>query len=143
MFIDLKLKKTHFSWSCVQEKIDNHLSQNSEASYEISPNDPVGVLFGKEHAGRVRVLGIGAVPTLIFKDTTTRLSGMDFASSSSAPSYEEMQKKLESMESEVKEVAIVKSQMKALAAYCTALLGGKVPDDLVGLFSSSSQQVYR
>lgn len=142
MFIVLKLKKTHFSWSCVQEKIDNNLSQNLEASYEISPNDPVGLVFGKEHDGRVRVLGIGAVPTLIFKDTTTRLSGMDFASSSNAPSYEELQKKVERMESELKDVSIVKSQMKALAAYCTAQFGGKIPDDLVGLFASSSQQVY-
>jgi len=47
-------------------------------------NDLGCVIFGKEHLGRVRRLLYGACPSLTFKKSTTRLSGMNHASSSAS-----------------------------------------------------------
>ncbi|XP_050915703.1 uncharacterized protein LOC127130781 [Lathyrus oleraceus] len=70
----------------IWEKIDSHLNQNLEASYEISSNDIVIKVLGKEHPGRVRAMGMGVVPTTAFKHITTRLNGMDFGSLSGSTS---------------------------------------------------------
>jgi len=53
---------------------------NPKGDLDISPVDPIGVIFGKEHPGRVRGLSYGACPNLAFKGSTTRLSGMNHAS---------------------------------------------------------------
>ena len=55
---------------------------NPDIAPDISSNDPIGLIFGKEHPGRVRGLSHGACPTLAFKKSTTRLNGMNFASCS-------------------------------------------------------------
>ncbi|KAJ1378342.1 putative transposase, Ptta/En/Spm, plant [Sesbania bispinosa] len=114
----------------IGEKIDNHLSQSVEASSEISPNDAVGVVFGKEHPGRVRGLGLGAVPTIAFKHTTTRISGMNFGLSSANTSSLDLQQKVVTME----------SQLQALCAYISAKEGGSIPPELAGFFHNSTQQ---
>jgi len=36
----------------MQEKIDELMLKNPKTASEISPNDPIGVIFGKEHPGR-------------------------------------------------------------------------------------------
>ncbi|KAJ1427612.1 putative transposase, Ptta/En/Spm, plant [Sesbania bispinosa] len=114
----------------IWEKIDNHLSQRSEASSEFSLNDVVGVVFGKEHPGRVRGLGLGAVPTVEFKHTTTRLSGMNFGSSSSNTSSADLQQKVVTME----------SQLQALCVYISAKEGGSIPQELASFFPNSTPQ---
>lgn len=118
-------------WSYVQEKIDNDLSQNVEAYAEISPNDPVGKYHGPEHSGRVRGLGLGAVPTVAFKHTTTRLSGMNFGSSGAGSSSTYLEKKVENLQ----------SQMQALMAFVCSNQGGNVPQELSAFFTNSTQQV--
>jgi len=55
---------------------------NPKTASDISPNNPVGVIFGKERPGRVRGLSFRACSTPIFKKTTTRVIGMNPASSS-------------------------------------------------------------
>lgn len=40
---------------------------NSKNASDISLEDPIGVIFGKEHPGRVRGLSYGACPSLAFK----------------------------------------------------------------------------
>jgi len=64
----------------IQEKVDELMLTNPKGDLDISPVDPIGVIFGKEHPGRVRGLSYGACPNLAFKGSTTRLSGMNHAS---------------------------------------------------------------
>ncbi|QCD99728.1 putative transposase [Vigna unguiculata] len=71
------------------EKIDDLMMQNSETALDISPYDPIGIIFGKEHAGQVRGFSHGACPTLAFKKSTTRLSALlaYIASKEDVPEY--------------------------------------------------------
>jgi len=94
----------------MQEKIDDLMLKNPKIASDISPNDLVGVIFGKEYPGRVRGLSFGACPTLAFKQCpTARLNGINFASSSGTSSN--MDDKFVKMESEL---ATVKNQMKQM-----------------------------
>jgi len=85
---------------------------NPKGGSYISPKDPIGIIFGKEHTGRVRGLSYGACPSLAFKGSTTRLSGMNYASSSSTSSN--VEDKVTQMETEL---ATVKNQMNTFLAY--------------------------
>ncbi|KAF3642825.1 putative F-box protein-like [Capsicum annuum] len=51
---------------------------------EVSPNDVVGKVLGKEHFGRVRCLGLGVVPNRSFKQTRPHFCGMSSSSSNSS-----------------------------------------------------------
>ncbi|TKY53690.1 transposase, Ptta/En/Spm, plant [Spatholobus suberectus] len=117
------------------EKIDEYLSQHSEDASDISPNDAIGVIFGKEHLGRVRGLGLGVCPTIVFKHTTLRLSGMNLGSSSATTSN--IEEKVVSMETEV---ATVKSQMQTLLAYIALKEGGNILEEIAALFPTNVQQ---
>jgi len=55
--------------------------QNPKSTLDISPNDLVSVIFGKEHLGWVRGLSCEASASPVFKRFTTRLSGINDASS--------------------------------------------------------------
>ncbi|XP_072071872.1 uncharacterized protein [Arachis hypogaea] len=66
------------------EKIEAYSSQQAVESTVNSPLDALGVVLGKEHPGRVRGLGMGAVPTVAFKNNTTRISQMNLGSSNDA-----------------------------------------------------------
>ncbi|XP_015162718.1 uncharacterized protein [Solanum tuberosum] len=57
------------------EKIELTLSQSTMDESQISPNDAVGKVLGKEHSGRVRCLGLGVVPSKIFKQVRPRFGG--------------------------------------------------------------------
>ncbi|QCD89139.1 putative transposase [Vigna unguiculata] len=72
----------------IGEKIDELMLKNPETASEISPNDPIGVIFGKEHLGRVRGLSYGACPTLAFQQSTTRIRGINFASPNAASPHD-------------------------------------------------------
>ncbi|KAL4287278.1 hypothetical protein AHAS_Ahas19G0170200 [Arachis hypogaea] len=65
----------------IEEKIEVHSSQQPMESTVNSPLDALGVVFGKEHPGRVRGLGMGIVPTVAFKNNTIRISQMNLGSS--------------------------------------------------------------
>ncbi|KAH0693331.1 hypothetical protein KY285_020428 [Solanum tuberosum] len=49
------------------EKIELTLSQSTMDESQISSNDLVGKVLGKEHSSRVRCLGLGVVPNKVFK----------------------------------------------------------------------------
>lgn len=119
----------------MQEKIDSYLNQNLESFSEISSNDVVGKVFGKYHIGRVRAMGMRVVPTTAFKQTTTRLRGMDFGSSSgntSNASSSSMEKKL----------ASVTALLEAVVGYISTKEGGTLPADLAAVLANHTQQVY-
>ena len=88
------------------------MMQNSETASDISPYERIGIIFGREHAGRVREHSHGPCPTLAFKKSTTGLSGMNFASSSgTSPNTNDKFVRIEN------ELATMKIQMQALLAY--------------------------
>ncbi|KAM3323291.1 hypothetical protein P3S67_004442 [Capsicum chacoense] len=66
------------------EKIELAVSQSTVDESEVSPNDVVGKVLGKEHSGRVRCLGLGAVPSRSFKQAHPHLGGMSSSSSNSS-----------------------------------------------------------
>ena len=60
------------------------LSQEDSSQHSVlSPDDAFGKVFGKEHPGRVRGLGIGACPTSVFGTSSQRFGGIHFSSTSS------------------------------------------------------------
>ena len=65
---------------------------NPKIASDISPNDPIGLIFCKENPGRVRGLSHGACHTLAFKQSTTRLNGMNFASYSATSTNTDVSK---------------------------------------------------
>jgi len=77
---------------------------NPKTASDISPDDPIGVIFGKEHPGQVRGLSYEGCPKLAFERSTTRLSGMNYASSSSTSSN--VEEKVVQMESHFKKRCI-------------------------------------
>ncbi|XP_027922706.1 uncharacterized protein LOC114180591 [Vigna unguiculata] len=96
----------------IGEKIDELMLKNPETASEISPNDPIGVIFGKEHPGRVRGLSYGACPTLAFQQSTKRIKGINFASPNVASPHDK--DKFVKIENEL---ATVKNQVQTLLAY--------------------------
>ncbi|RYR53131.1 hypothetical protein Ahy_A06g028092 [Arachis hypogaea] len=67
-----------------KEKIEAHSSQQAMESTVNSPLHALGVVLGKDHCGHVRGLGMGAIPTVIFKNNTRRISQMNLGSSNDA-----------------------------------------------------------
>ena len=76
---------------------------------------------------------MGVVPTMAFKHTTTRIGGLNLGSSSASTSSPEVQQKLVTME----------SQLQALCAYIAMKEGGRMPEELAGLFPNLNPQVYQ
>ncbi|OIT20173.1 hypothetical protein A4A49_45952, partial [Nicotiana attenuata] len=62
------------------ETIELVVSQSATDESEVSPNDVVGKVLGKEHSGRVRCLGLGAIPSKVFRQTRRRFGGINSSS---------------------------------------------------------------
>nr|XP_018628915.1 uncharacterized protein LOC104104062 [Nicotiana tomentosiformis] len=99
-----------------------------ETLAEISPNDAFGVVFGPEHPGRVRGLGMGAVPTVVFKQTSRR-GGCSYmgAARISAPPPQWVQ-----------EMANMRSQLNALTSLFQIKIEN-IPEEFAHLFPTPSQ----
>lgn len=57
----------------MQDKIAE-IENQGNAPTQVSPNDSLGQVFGKEHSGRVRCVGDGLCPTQVFGPTNPRFS---------------------------------------------------------------------
>ncbi|XP_052113777.1 uncharacterized protein LOC107474399 [Arachis duranensis] len=128
---DITHKKTDGSY--VNEKakeiaIEAYSSQQAVESTVNSPLDALGVVLGKEHPGRVRGLGMGAVPTVAFKNNTTRISQMNLGSSNDASTSSTCGSNVQ------KEMDTVKAQLQALVSYIAFKEGGKISVELAGMF---------
>nr|XP_025692155.1 uncharacterized protein LOC112794291 isoform X2 [Arachis hypogaea] len=128
---DITHKKTDGSY--VNEKakeiaIEAYSSQQAVESTVNSPLDALGVVLGKEHPSRVRGLGMGAVPTVAFKNNTTRISQMNLGSSNDASTSSTCGSNVQ------KELDTVKAQLQALVSYIAFKEGGKIPVELAGMF---------
>ncbi|KAK6786401.1 hypothetical protein RDI58_014926 [Solanum bulbocastanum] len=56
------------------------MTQSITDESEVSPNDVIGKVLGKEHFGRVRCLVLGVVPSRAFKQTRPPYSDLNASS---------------------------------------------------------------
>jgi len=90
---------------------------------QISPNDVVGKVLGKEHSGRVRCLGLGVVPSKVFKQVRSCFGGAS-ASSSEGSCSSQCQENHNQMMNAFKTYMIMKE--------------GMIPEQFAGFFASPS-----
>ncbi|WMV50939.1 hypothetical protein MTR67_044324 [Solanum verrucosum] len=90
---------------------------------QILPNDVVGKVLGKEHSGRVRCLGLGVVPSKVFKQVRPHFGGAS-ASSSEGSCSSQCQENHNQM-------------MNAFKAYMI-MKKGMIPEQFMGFFASPS-----
>ncbi|MED6197321.1 hypothetical protein PIB30_055558 [Stylosanthes scabra] len=112
----------------IAEKIETQCTQQSVDSTIISPLDAVGVVLGKEHPGRVRGLSMGVVPTVAFKNNTTRMSQMNLGSLKDVGTSSTCDSSVQ------EEMDTVKAQLQALVSYIASKEGGKLPEHLATMF---------
>ncbi|XP_025608052.1 uncharacterized protein [Arachis hypogaea] len=130
----------------IVEQIELNMTQ-SNAQFEVSPNDAVGKVLGPEHSGRVRCMGMGAAPTNTFRNVRSRLNGMTIstnsAGSSSPTTAAILQEKINNLESDLhnsqQKVTSLESKLQQsfdmMKAYLMMKEGG-IPEALVGFFSN-------
>ncbi|KAL5186669.1 hypothetical protein HKD37_05G012483 [Glycine soja] len=106
----------------IAEQIEVGLTQSIVEEYEVSPLDVVGRVLGLEHSGRVRCMGLGAVPSNTFRNTRLRTSSLSSSSSGVAfPSSNQWQEKYNNLESAFKAYMIMKE--------------GRIPEELASYFT--------
>ncbi|XLS75459.1 hypothetical protein HN51_032324 [Arachis hypogaea] len=130
----------------IVEQIELNMTQ-SNAQFEVSPNDVVGKVLGPEHSGRVRCMGMGAAPTNTFRNVRSRLNGMTIstnsAGSSSPTTAVILQEKINNLESDLhnsqQKVTSLESKLQQsfdmMKAYLMMKEGG-ISEALVGFFST-------
>lgn len=75
------------------EKIELAMIQSITDEFEVSPNDAVGKMLGKEHPKQVRCLGLRVVPNRAFKQTRPRYSDLNASSYNNSSCSSQCQKK--------------------------------------------------
>ncbi|RDY06304.1 hypothetical protein CR513_09722, partial [Mucuna pruriens] len=121
----------------IGEKMTQEISQSIDST-EISSNDSLSKVLGKDHVGRVRCLGLGGLHSVAFQ-STTRFSGVGCIFSNSNSAEKEiisisLKDKLASSEESVKtlkNVMLAYIQMKE----------GYIPTKLEAMFGSTSNVV--
>lgn len=101
------------------------MAQSNVDESEISPNDVIGRVFGPEHSGRVRCMGMGAVPANTFRNNRVRVSNLsNFSTVASTSSGTDWKAKYKSLESAFKAYIIMKE--------------GRIPDEVANFLGSSN-----
>ncbi|XP_057457263.1 uncharacterized protein LOC130748127 [Lotus japonicus] len=109
----------------VVEQIEVGLTQSTVDESQVSPFDTVGRVLGVERHGRVRCMGLGAVPTNTFKNSGLRLSSLSFSSSgATSSSSRQWQEKCTNLENAFKAYMIMKE--------------GKIPEEMAQFFAPES-----
>nr|XP_016439243.1 PREDICTED: uncharacterized protein LOC107765149 [Nicotiana tabacum] len=112
------------------EKIELALSESTIDESQISPNDAVGKVLGKEHSGRVRCLGLGPVPSKVFKQVRPRFGGTSSSSIEGSCSSQCQHNHNQMMNAH-------NQMMNAFKAYMI-MKEGTLPEQFVGFFDSPS-----
>ncbi|KAM3200530.1 hypothetical protein P3L10_032892 [Capsicum annuum] len=112
------------------EKIESALSQSTIDESQVSPNDAVGKVLGQEHSGRVRCLGLGAVPSRVFQQVRPHFGGTSASSSGDSCSFQCRENYNQMMNSH-------NQILSALKAYMI-MKERTIPEQFVGLFDSLS-----
>ncbi|KAK6791962.1 hypothetical protein RDI58_011043 [Solanum bulbocastanum] len=95
---------------------------------QISPNDVVGKVLGKEHSGRVRCLGLGVVPSKVFKQVRPCFGGASASSSEGSCSSQFQENHNQMMNAH-------NQTMNAFKAYMI-MKEGMIPEQFAGFFAS-------
>nr|XP_027193551.1 uncharacterized protein LOC113788226 [Cicer arietinum] len=125
----------------IAEKISENLSQDQErVATEGVPSkinayldDVIGKVYGAEHSGRVRGLGVGVCPTSVFK-TRKYFTQFESVGSSSQKNVEELQKevhtlkeKLNGYEETKEQLSQTQDQLKVLLNFMQRKFGDELP----------------
>ncbi|KAF3637521.1 putative F-box protein-like [Capsicum annuum] len=112
------------------EKIESVLSQSVIDESQVSPNDVVGKVLGPEHSGRVRCLGLGVVPSRVFKQDRPYFGGTRASSSGGSCLFQCRENFSQMMNSH--------NQIMSALKACMIMKEGTIPEQFVGLFDSTS-----
>nr|XP_012575690.1 uncharacterized protein LOC105853135 [Cicer arietinum] len=125
----------------IAEKISENLSQDQErvategvpSKINAYPDDVIGKVYGAEHSGRVRGLGVGVCPTSVFK-TRKYFTQFESVGSSSQKNVEELQKevhtlkeKLNGYEETKEQLSQTQDQLKVLLNFMQRKFGDELP----------------
>nr|XP_033508342.1 uncharacterized protein LOC104118475 isoform X2 [Nicotiana tomentosiformis]XP_033508358.1 uncharacterized protein LOC104118475 isoform X2 [Nicotiana tomentosiformis] len=126
-----------------EEKIELELSQSTVDESEILPNDAVGKVLGKEHSGRVRCLGLGAVPGRDFRQTRHRYSDLNASSYNNGSCSSQWQEKYNQMLNAHNQIQEnYREMMNAFKAYMI-MKEGRIPEEFAGIFVSPPHSTVR
>ncbi|XP_061370282.1 uncharacterized protein LOC133312999, partial [Gastrolobium bilobum] len=120
------------------DQIYEELNQSTNST-EISTNDAVAKVFGPEHSGRVRGLGLGGLPSIAFGPTSGRFNpiGSTFSSANSAESSQ-LKEEVISLKTKL---AASEESLKTLQTVMLAYIRmkeGQIPPELDALFGTTS-----
>ncbi|XP_049393937.1 uncharacterized protein LOC125858262 isoform X1 [Solanum stenotomum] len=127
------------------EKIELAINQSTTNESEVSANDAIGKVLGKEHSGRVRCLGLGAVPSKTFKQTRPRYSNLnassynnDLCSSQCQEKYDQMLKAQNQNLDNYNVMMNAHAQMMNAFKTYIIMKEGTIPEQLAEIFVSTT-----
>ena len=86
----------------MQEKISEIISQQSSTT-QVSTDDALGAILGKEHSGRECGVGFGPCPSMVFGRNYTHFDGANALFGGSASSNSYMDNRMQALEDIVKQ----------------------------------------
>nr|XP_025685319.1 uncharacterized protein LOC112786118 [Arachis hypogaea] len=115
----------------IAEQIEVLMTQNDKDESGPSTNDAIGKVFGEEHSGRVRCMGMGATPTNTFRNGNhpSQLANSSTSMSSTTNYSQADFKRLESK---------FDGTLAAFKAYFLAK-EGRIPVELTSIFDHETQ----
>ncbi|XP_020962444.1 uncharacterized protein LOC107607913 [Arachis ipaensis] len=116
----------------VSEAIAN-VERQDGSSKHLSQNDSLAQVLGKEHPGRVRVLGAGPCPTQVFGNAAGQPSG-------SAESNAEDKRMITELTAKLEEERAKRQSIHKVLGYVVQQLGGNLPVEIAAelAFSGST-----
>ncbi|KAH0688721.1 hypothetical protein KY285_015878 [Solanum tuberosum] len=121
------------------------MNQSTTNESEVSANDAVGKVLGKEHSGRVRCLGLGSVPSKTFKQTRPRYSNLNASSYNNGSCSSQCQEKYDQMlKAQNQNLDYYNVMMNAHAQMMNAfktyiiMKEGTIPEQLAEIFVSTT-----
>ncbi|XP_016465304.1 uncharacterized protein LOC107788050 [Nicotiana tabacum] len=118
------------------EKVELALRQSTTDEYEVSSNDSVGKVLGKEHPRTVRCLGLEAAPSSSCREKRLCLGCVNFSSNNDDSCFHECQEKYNQCQEAYNQCQERYNQlMNALKAYMI-MKEGKIPEQFAEIFDS-------
>ncbi|KAJ1381946.1 hypothetical protein SESBI_44680 [Sesbania bispinosa] len=131
-FIDYRLSQKTMEKICEIESLDT-------TPTNVSPNDSLGQVFGKEHPGRVRGMGIGVCPTQVFGYSHQRFYGTIPPSSiGSGSSNSGLKSEVEQLRSKVESDAHLIKEMASTIVFLCQKRDVPLPTNIASVLSDES-----